>query len=435
MVYHTASNTYTSAVVSQSFTVTNPLPGANFIATPTNGTAPLTVQFTDTSTNSPTSWNWTFGDGGTSTAQNPSYTYTTPGIYTVTLNATNAGGSKITTKTGFITVLLLSPPVANFTATPTSGTAPLTVQFTDESTNSPTSWNWTFGDGGTSTLQNPTHTYTSTWPYNVGLTVANAKGSATTVQTGYVNVTSRQAPGSGDYVPSLNGITAKSASLFNDNYLYPLPGAYFTLANEANFTWVYWTGGSLTAVNQGSNIVQVHSDPYGGTEPGVNSFGSALAGGDGGTGSAYGNGANYVYTFTVTPLTGYPACEQIEDGVTGGVWMFYISPTPPTNYIYPPASFMATPTFGNIPLTVQFNDTTNATTGLIPTSWLWNFGDGGTSTAQNSSHVYTTAGDYTVSLNVTIAGGSTTGTGLLRHFLSPGFSNFTATPTSGTMLP
>ena len=103
---------------------------------------PLTVQFTDTSTNLPTSWNWTFGDGNTSTLENPSYQYTSPGTYTVTLNATNAGGSNITTQTGLITVLPPSP-IANFTATSTSGTVPLTVQFTDTSTNSPTSWNWT----------------------------------------------------------------------------------------------------------------------------------------------------------------------------------------------------------------------------------------------------------------------------------------------------
>ena len=74
--------------------------------------------------------------------QNPVHTYATAGTYTVSLNATNAGGSNITTQAGFITVLP-TPPVAKFTGTPTSGTAPLTVQFTDKSTGSPTSWNWT----------------------------------------------------------------------------------------------------------------------------------------------------------------------------------------------------------------------------------------------------------------------------------------------------
>lgn len=73
-------------------------------ATPLAGLAPLTVQFTDTSTGSPTSWAWTFGDGNTSTAQNPQHTYTAPGLYTVTLNATNEYGSDTETKTDYITV-------------------------------------------------------------------------------------------------------------------------------------------------------------------------------------------------------------------------------------------------------------------------------------------------------------------------------------------
>ena len=137
-----------------------PAPVAAFSGTPTSGTAPLVVNFTDQSTNSPTTWAWTFGDSATSTAQNPSHTYTTAGTYSVTLTATNSSGSDAETKTGYITV---NPPapVADFSGTPTSGTAPLTVAFTDTSTGGPTSWAWTFGDGGTSTAQNPSHTYTS----------------------------------------------------------------------------------------------------------------------------------------------------------------------------------------------------------------------------------------------------------------------------------
>jgi subtilisin family serine protease len=79
-------------------------PVANFSGTPTSGTAPLAVSFTDLSTGSPTSWAWTFGDGGTSAAQNPSHTYNTAGTYTVTLTATNAAGSDGETKVGYITV-------------------------------------------------------------------------------------------------------------------------------------------------------------------------------------------------------------------------------------------------------------------------------------------------------------------------------------------
>jgi PKD repeat protein len=79
-------------------------------------------------------------------------------------------------------------PVANFTGTPTGGVLPLSVQFTDTSTNSPTSWAWIFGDGGTSTLQNPLHQYTSFGNYTVNLTVTNAVGSNTTSKTKYIPV-------------------------------------------------------------------------------------------------------------------------------------------------------------------------------------------------------------------------------------------------------
>ena len=154
-------------------------PIASFSGTPTSGVAPLTVTYTDASTNTPTSWAWTFGDGGTSTLQNPSHFYTTAGTYTVTLKATNAGGSNTLTRTSYITVntVPVAAPVASFTGIPTSGVAPLTVTFADASTNTPTSWAWTFGDGGTSTLQNPLHFYTTAGTYTVTLTVKNANGS------------------------------------------------------------------------------------------------------------------------------------------------------------------------------------------------------------------------------------------------------------------
>jgi len=82
-----------------------------------------------------------------------------------------------------------SPPVADFEGTPTSGTAPLTVGFTDLSTNSPTAWSWSFGDGGTSTAQNPSYEYTSAGTYTVTLTATNAFGSDDETKTNYITVT------------------------------------------------------------------------------------------------------------------------------------------------------------------------------------------------------------------------------------------------------
>jgi PKD repeat protein len=81
------------------------------------------------------------------------------------------------------------PPTANFTAAPTSGAAPLAVNFTDLSSGSPNAWSWSFGDGGVSTERNPTHTYTSPGTYTVALTVTNASGTDTATRADYITVT------------------------------------------------------------------------------------------------------------------------------------------------------------------------------------------------------------------------------------------------------
>ena len=161
-------------------------PVTAFTATPTAGLAPLTVQFTDLSGGRPTSWHWDFGDGTSSTEQNPTHTYASPGLYTVTLIATNEYGSDEETKTDYITVY--GPVTAQFTANITSGIAPLTVQFTDLSTGGPTSWHWDFGDGNTSTAQNPQHTYTTAGLYTVTLTASHPYDSDTETKTAYITV-------------------------------------------------------------------------------------------------------------------------------------------------------------------------------------------------------------------------------------------------------
>ncbi len=102
----TATVTATTTTITTATTTATPVsaPVANFTGIPLTGTAPLIVQFTDTSTGTPTSWNWSFGDTSFSAAQNPSHTYSTAGTYSVTLTAANAGGGNAITKTGYITV-------------------------------------------------------------------------------------------------------------------------------------------------------------------------------------------------------------------------------------------------------------------------------------------------------------------------------------------
>ena len=134
----------------------------DFSANASSGIVPVAVQFTDLSTvTTPTEWNWSFGDGQQFTTSDPAqkdanHTYLTPGTYKVKLEVTNASGTFNRSRSAYITA---KPWAANFTANATYGTAHMDVLFTDTSTGSVTAWNWSFGDGEYSELQNPVHTY------------------------------------------------------------------------------------------------------------------------------------------------------------------------------------------------------------------------------------------------------------------------------------
>jgi len=173
-------------------TVSDTRPGADFWAAPLSGDEPLEVRFSDDSTSYEgiTSWRWDFGDGGASSEQNPTYTYTQEGVYTVSLTVTEADGdSDSESKVGYITVSDTRPG-ADFWAAPLSGDEPLVVSFRDTSTSYDgiTSWRWDFGDGGTSSEQNPTHSYAAEGTYTVSLTVSDGAASDTKTRTGYISV-------------------------------------------------------------------------------------------------------------------------------------------------------------------------------------------------------------------------------------------------------
>ena len=170
-------------------------PVAAFVGSPQSGYAPLTVSFTDLSTNFPTGWVWSFGDSGISFDKNPTYTYTTPGIYDVSLTSSNTGGASSNSQSAYIEVLAppTTGPIPEFTATPRSGQVPpnLSVAFTDASMGTPTSWLWDFGDGQTSTTQNPSHTYSAAGSYDVSLTVSNVTTTNVQVKAAYIVVSDR----------------------------------------------------------------------------------------------------------------------------------------------------------------------------------------------------------------------------------------------------
>lgn len=320
------------------------LPVALFVANTTRGSLPLTVQFVDSSTNSPTSWLWSFGDGSTSTVQNPAHTYKTAGTYAVTLTVTNTKGANTLSQSGYI-VVTEEPetPVASFAASETSGDAPLTVQFVDSSTNSPTSWLWSFGDGSTSALQNPSHTYTSAGTYTVTLTASNSAGSDTATESDYITV-DLQAP-----VVTFSANTSSGA--------VPLTVNFTDTSTNSPTEWYWVFGDGSTSSDQ--NVIHTYT-----------------------------SAGTYTVKLVASNSEGSNKTTQTIT-VTGAVAV-------------PVASFTSDVVSGTAPLAVQFTDTSTNS----PTSWLWSFGDGSTSELQNPSHTYTSAGTYTVSLTAANAAGS-----------------------------
>ena len=174
--------------------ITSPVAlSANFTANTTSGVAPLSVAFTPVTTGVVNAWSWSFGDLNipVSTSQTPTVVYSTPGIYDVSLTVGDANGNATLSKQGFITVTApVAAPLANFSASPKTGNAPLNVAFTDSSTGNISNWTWNFGDGTTSAVKNPSHTYSAAGVYAVSLTVSGPDGSNTKTISGFVTVAS-----------------------------------------------------------------------------------------------------------------------------------------------------------------------------------------------------------------------------------------------------
>ena len=171
---------------------------AEFSVDQNTGSGPMTVQFIDQSTVYISGnlapeilWQWDFGDGTSSQEHNPMHTYTAPGIYTVSLTVTDELGNTDTEiKESFIIVDSVTPLNAEFTANNIVGSGgSAAVNFLSQSTGEITELLWDFGDGTTSTEQNPTHTYVGAGTYTVTLTVTGPGGSDTETETDFVYIT------------------------------------------------------------------------------------------------------------------------------------------------------------------------------------------------------------------------------------------------------
>ena len=214
-----------------------PAPIASFSASPTSGMEDLEVTVTDTSKNNPGSWRWTFGDGTAASFQKnpPPHVYQDPGTYTITLVVQNGGGSSTATAT--IDVLPAPPtgPIPDFSAAPRSGQVPpnLSVAFKDLSTNGATSWSWNFGDGATSSQQNPSHAYTASGSYDVTLTVSDGTTSNSQTKVGFIVVADKPCT-----VPNFAGVKKNkaqgiwSAAGFTTNMTFA-PGQNYTIGVQS----------------------------------------------------------------------------------------------------------------------------------------------------------------------------------------------------------
>ncbi|WP_011308635.1 PKD domain-containing protein [Methanosarcina barkeri] len=359
------------------------LPVADFTSNVTSGSAPLSVNFTDLSTNSPTSWTWDFDNDGVvdNTDQNPTYTFTAAGNYTVNLTVTNSVGSNSTVKTDYITVSKSSTPtepapVADFTADVTSGTYPLSVQFTDLSENA-TEWLWDFGDGTNSTEQNPVHTFSEAGNYTVNLTVSNAEGNDSEVKTEYIIVSE---PLTGAPVADFTATPTSGNAPLTVNFTDA------SIGNISSYSWDFNNDGTVDSTEQ-----------------------------------------NPIYTYDAVGTYTVNLTVSNADGNDSEVKTEYIKVSSQSS-AKPVAAFSASPTSGKAPLKVKFTDTSTGS----PTSWFWNFGDGAKSFQQNPVHKYSKAGIYTVNLTVKNAKGknTVTKTEYIKVITKPA-ANFNSSVTSG----
>ncbi len=196
----------------------------NLVASFSATASGLTVDFQDTSTSTggpPTTWEWRFGDGATSGERNPEHTYQQAGTYTVRLTVSNPEGSDTASRP-----LGVSGALARFSYSASN----LVVSFTDESDPPPLTLEWRFGDGTTSNLANPVHTYGRGGSFTVRLTITTpSAGSASTSEVVIVEDEAVEPPVANFTIDS-NALTV----IFNDA----------STGSPTNWAWAFGDGGT-----------------------------------------------------------------------------------------------------------------------------------------------------------------------------------------------
>jgi PKD repeat protein len=304
----------------------------------------LTCRFSDGSADTDgnvTGWQWTFGDGSSSSLRSPSHTYASGGTHGVTLRVTdNRGSSGSATKQVTVEGGPNGPPNAAFS----SSCDDLDCDFTDGSTDADgnvTGWQWDFGDGSSADVRHPSHEYAGEGTYTVTLTVTDDDDAeASTSSQVTVTPPGPNADPVADFTPSCTGLTCA----FTD-------GSTDSDGNIAGWQWDFGDGANAN--------VESPTHPYTGE-------------------------GSYTVALTVTDNDGAQASTSREVTVT----------RPPN---VPPAADFTSSCTG---LTCTFTDRSTDGDGSV-TGWSWGFGDGATSTARNPSRTYAAAGAYTVTLTAT----------------------------------
>jgi len=311
-----------------------------------------TVLFNDVSLGNGiiTNWSWDFGDGATSTLQNPSHTYATGGIYSVCLTVTNTLADGTTCVDEVCrTIWVLLPAcwaTANFDYIVSANL--LSVDDISTGGGTITAWNWSFGDGNTSTLQNPVHEYEACGWYEVCLTVTVTTATgATCTDTYCVEVYIGGSPCMLDpnflvlySIPSSNTLSFVDASTST----HPITSWY----------WDFGDGNTSTVANPSHTYMA----------PGI-----------------------YVVCLTITTIN---ECGETCEAVYCNEVVIE----------FPPC--IATPDFSYVVAgnTVTFTDLSSGNGTII--NWYWDFGDGNSATVPNPVHTYTLSGPYVVCLVIVV---------------------------------
>lgn len=322
------------------------------------------INFTNTSAPLPVSQNWNFGDVTSSTDQNPVKTYNTPGTYFVIL--TNNYGS--CTFTAVRTIVITPKSLTSFTASDSlSCKPPLSVNF-QNTTPGAVSWLWDFGDSSaTSTLQNPSHTYTKYGNFNVTLITKNSAGKADTlVKINFIRINRAVIDISG--IPSGGGCVPLTIN--------PVPNIT-TVGTVTSYLWNFGDGGISTLQNPSYTYIT----------QGV-----------------------YSVSLIVTTSLGCTDTLTLASAVKAGT--------------LPTADFSATPLTTCVFTKVQFTNLSSATVN----DWLWDFGDGATSTDPNPQHEFALPGTNTISLTVKYNGCPAKIVKINYITVLPPVSQFTTTP-------